>query len=180
MRVHYRLIVGAGVFVIGAANVLGGLQTEVVDFFPEGEHFIASQLLFIRPHLEGRRVVETRLIIDFTPAAGYSASDFYLLLTAPIDPDPGATGFVYLDAGKDLGWTGAGTFSASLTFNNLNGVLQQGVWTFDVFPLLDPPIFAGTFSDETRWEIDTVEVPTAGTLALLAPSGLLSARRRRR
>lgn len=180
MKKEARVFVVCGA--LAACGVAaGGIETEIVDFFPEGEQLLQSQLLFIRPHLAGREIVETRLIIEFTPAAGYNAADFYLLLVAPVEPVKGATGFVYLQSGKDLGWHGSGTFSASLSFSDLNGILMEGGrWGFEAFPSIDPPIFAGTFSDSTRWEIDTVEVPAPGALALLASGALCGARRRRR
>jgi uncharacterized protein (TIGR03382 family) len=134
-------------------------------------------LRFIRPDLTGRTIVETRLFLTFTPAPGFDAGDFYLLLVAPVSPEVRGDGFIFLDTRADLGWSGAGTFSAQLTFSNLNGVLNPGLWTFDVFPTIDPPILVGTFSGDTRWEVDTI--PTPGTAALALLAGLLPLRRRR-
>lgn len=158
------------------APVSAGLLTEVVDFFPEGEQSVASMLRFIRPELTGRTIVETRLFITFTPAAGFDAGDFYLALVAPVSAVARGDGFIFLDARSDLGWSGGGTLSAQMTFSNLNGVLNPGLWGFDAFPTIDPPIFAGTFSDDTRWELDTIPAPSA---ILLACAPLLAGRRRR-
>ena len=155
-----------------------GVMTEVIDFFPEGEQSVASMLRFLRPELTGRTVVETRLYITFTPGAGFDAGDFYLLLVAPVMPEARGDGFIFLDSRTDLGWSGPGTFSAQLTFSNLNGVLSPGLWNFDAFPTIDPPIYAGTFSDDTRWEVDTIPAPSALTLALAAAAAAIRRRRR--
>jgi hypothetical protein len=159
-------------------SAAAGVMTEVIDFFPEGEQSVASMLRFVRPDLTGRTIVETRLYITFTPAAGFDAGDFYLLLVAPVSPDLRGDGFIFLDSRADLGWSGAGTFTAQLTFSNLNGVLNPGLWTFDVFPTIDPPIYAGTFSDDTRWEVDTVPAP-ASCLTMCAGAMVMARRRRR-
>lgn len=160
-----------------AATGLARPQTEIVDFFSDTEGNIGVELVFIRPHLTGRTIVETRLIIDFTPAAGYDAGDLNLLLTAPVLSDPGEDGFIYLNMRDDLGWSGQGTFSAMLSFSNLNGVLQPGVWTTSMLGTGDPPLLAGAFSPATRWEIDTVPAPGAATLAALGLSAMLRRRR---
>ncbi len=165
---------------IAAATALpaaAGVQTEIVDFFADGENPIGIELVFIRPHLTGRTVVETRLILDFSPAAGYDAGDLNLLITAPVDPAPGADGFIFLNTGDDLGWSGQGSFSTVLTFSNLNGVLQPGVWTTSMLGTGDPPLLVGTFGPNTRWEIDTVPAPGAAALGALA-LGAFTRRRR--
>lgn len=167
----------AGVCAVVASAACAGVQTEIVDFFNDDESNIGIELVFLRPHLTGREIVETRLIIDFTPSVGYDAGDLNLLITAPVISAPGEEGFVYLNMGDDLGWSGQGTFSASLAFSNLNGVLQPGVWTTSLLGTGDPPLLAGSFSAQTRWEIDTVPAPGGAGLAAVA---LCAGLRRRR
>lgn len=161
-----------------APTTAASVMTEVIDFFPEGEQSVASMLRFLRPDLTGRTIVENRLYITFTPAAGFDAGDFYLLLVAPASPDLRGDGFIFLDSRADLGWSGAGTFTAQLTFANLNGVLNPDLWNFDAFPTINPPIYAGTFGDDTRWEADTVPAPAS--CLTMDTAAIVMARRRRR
>lgn len=160
-----------------AANAAAGVQTEIIDFFGDGEGNIGVELVFLRPHLTGRTIVETRLYLDFSPADGYDAGSLNLLLTAPVIPDPGADGFIFLNTGDDLGWMGQGSFSTVLTWSNLNGVLQPGVWTTSMLGTGDPPLLVGTFGPNTRWEVDTVPAPGGAALAFLSV-GALTRRRR--
>lgn len=172
-----RTLLAVAALGAAAAPTLAGIQTEIVDFFNDTEGNIGVELVFIRPHLTGRTIVESRLIIDFTPSVGYDAGDLNLLLTAPVLSAPGEDGFIFLNTGDDLGWSGQGTFSAVLSFSNLNGVLQPGVWTTSMLGTGDPPLLAGAFSAATRWEIDTVPAPGAASLGALGLAALLRRRR---
>ncbi len=160
-----------------ATPVFAGVQTYTVDFFPDDPSTINIMLGFITPALTGKTIVETRLFVEFTPEPGYDAGDLYFLLAAPVIPDAGADGFIYLESGPDMGWSGSGTVFYENTFTNLNGVLQIGVWQHDVFPTFDPPIYQGSFSADSRWEIDYIPAP--GTATALGGLLLIGARRRR-
>lgn len=156
------------------------LETYTIDFFPEEDTSIAQQFRLFLPDLTGRQIVETRLVVEFTPAPGFDAGSLYLLLAPPVASDPGEDGFIFIDTGLDLGWSGEGTFRYEHTFTALNGILNPGLWGYDVFPTTDPAFLVGRFSADTRWEVDTIEVPTPGTLALATGAGLVAFRRRTR
>jgi len=170
-------IVAIGAF---ASIASAALETYTIDFFSEEEGPVAQQLRLFLPDLTGRQIVEARLYLDFTPAPGFDAGSFYLLVAPPVSPDPGADGFIFLDAAEDLGWSGTQTQSFDGVFTALNGILNPGLWGYDVFPTTDPPILIGSFSARSRWEIDTIEVPAPGALSLIATAGLLAFRRRSR
>lgn len=163
-----------------AAPARAGLMTETIDFFPDEPGSFLRSLRFLRPELEGRRIVETRLFLTFNSEPGFDAGDFFIALTAPVTPDPGAQGFIFLLSGDDLGWSGQGTFNAQRTLTDLNGVLFGSLWQFDLFPDLDPAIFDGSFSADSRFEINTVEVPAPAPATLTIAGGTLLLRRRHR
>lgn len=141
---------------LGAPTAAAGLRTDVIDFFRDTPGTINASLRFIRPDLQGRRIVETRLHLEFTPGPGYDAGDFFVALAGPIEPNAGADGFFFLTSGDDFGWHGSGTFSVDLTLQQLNGVVLGTLWQFDTFALTDPPILDGFFSEDSRIEIDTI------------------------
>ncbi len=172
----------AAVAAIGAfASIANAaLETYTIDFFDEEEGPVAQQLRLFLPDLTGRQIVEARLYLEFTPAPGFDAGSFYLLVAPPVAPDPGADGFIFLDAAADLGWSGSETQSFEGVFTALNGVLNPGLWGYDVFPTTEPPILIGSFSADSRWEIDTIEVPSPGTLFLASAASLVAFRRRSR
>ena len=132
-------------------------QPYVVDFFPSGVKLNNTiQLLFFGPGNQpnagaGHFITETRLFVSFTTAGSFDASDLTMQLVAP-----SGTTFIYV-TGASLGWSGQGTFTASLTFDDLNGQIQNGLWVFDVGG--DTPLnaYSGTFSEDTRWEVDLSE-----------------------
>src|SRR5690606_31150324 len=101
--------------------------------------------------------------------------ELVMLLVAPV-----GEGAIFL-TGEDLGWFGEGTFSVDMTFDDLNGLTQPGLWGFELWGVNgDPPIYSGTFSDDSRWEIIGPDVPAPASAGLLALGGLAAARRRRR
>lgn len=162
-----------------ASPASAGLMTETIDFFPDAPGSFLRSLRFIRPELEGRRIVETRLYLTFTTVPGFDAENFFISLNAPVTPDDGQDGFIFLTSGENLGWLGQGTFTAQLTLPNLNGELFGALWQFDLFPTTDPPIFDGFFSEDSRFEVDTVPVPGPGSAGFGAVAMLMMARRRR-
>ncbi|MCL4220903.1 MAG: hypothetical protein KJZ65_06005 [Phycisphaerales bacterium] len=173
-----REILGAVAALAIASTAFAGVQTYTIDFFPDDPGAINIMLGFITPALTGKTIVQTRLFVEFTPLSGYDAGDLYFLLAAPVIPDADEDGFIYLESGADMGWSGQGTFFYENTFTSLNGVLQVGVWQHDVFPTFDPPIYQGFFSADSRWEIDYIPAPaTASSLGGLL---LVGSRRRRR
>src|SRR5262245_30216850 len=116
--------------VLCALSTVALAEPFVVDFFPDGQqtnHII--QLRFLGP-TEGQ-ITQSRLFIDFTTAQGFRAEDLVIQLVAPVIPaEP--DGNFWLITGADLGWNGHGSFSAQVTSDTLNGMLQQGLWGFDV------------------------------------------------
>lgn len=178
---HNPCLVAAFVAVSACSSAASAaLETYTIDFFSEEEGTIAQQFRLFLPDLTGRQIVETRLVLEFTPAPGFDAGSLYLLLAPPVSPDPGEDGFIFIDTSADLGWSGEGTFRYEHTFTALNGLLNPGLWGYDVFPTTEPAFLVGRFSADTRWEIDTVDVPTPGALSLVSAAGLLVLRRRSR
>ncbi len=110
--------------VLCAGSTAASAVPYVVDFFPDGQQINnIIQLRFIGP-IEGQ-ITQSRLFIDFTTAQGFRAEDLVIQLVAPVIPaEP--DGNFWLITGEDLGWNGHGSFSAQVTSDTLNGVLQQG------------------------------------------------------
>jgi len=155
-----------------AGHARGAVHT--IDFFPEGEQIDnILQLRFLGP--SGVTIEQTRLVAEFTTSNGFQAENMVMLLVAPA-----GEGFIYL-TGADLGWEGEGTFNVDMTFNDLNGVTAPALWGFELYGAEgDPPVYSGTFSESSRWEIIGPNVPAPAGLGVLAMGGLLGARRRRR
>lgn len=131
------------------------IQTVTVDFFPEEpqtNHI--SQLRFIGAQ-EGT-IVSTRLIATFDTAVGFNAAELQMVLVAPVPDSPGFGGIFV--TGEDLGWVGTGSFTTTTTFNDLNGEIAGGLWGFELQSINDPPAYSGSFSADTRWEIDIIPV----------------------
>jgi hypothetical protein len=146
----------------------------VIDFFPEGEQINHTiQLRFLGP-TEGT-ITNARLSVDFTTAQGFRAEDLTILLVAPV---AGEGNFWFL-TGEDLGWSGHGTFHANVSTNEMNGVLQPGLWGNDIGSINDPPAYSGTFSDTSHFEIDIAPVPEPACGALVGLGVIGLARRRR-
>ena len=140
---------------------------------PDGvKHDNIIQLGFLGP-TEGT-ITETRLYVDFTTADGFDAANLFMLLVA----NAGET-FISV-TGADLGWSGEGSFSAEMAYDNLNGMLDEGIWIFDVYATEgDPPAYSGEFSPSTRWEVDITPVPAPATAGVLMVGVGILARRRR-
>ena len=143
----------------------------VIDFFPKGQQIDHTiQLRFLGP-TEGT-ITNARL---FTTAQGFNAADLTILLVAPV---AGEGNFWFL-TGEDLGWSGQGTFHANVSTNEMNGVLQPGLWANDIGSINDPPAYSGTLSDTSHFEIDIQPVPEPACGALVCV-GLIGLMRRRR
>lgn len=129
----------------------------VIDFFPEGLQVNNTvQLGFFGPGQvpnggAGHFITGTRLYITFTTAAGFDAAELYVQLVAPA-----GNSFIFV-SGESLGWSGQGTFSAELIFDDLNGEINNGIWTFDIGGTGALNAYSGTFSNDTRWEVDLSE-----------------------
>ncbi|MGD9688208.1 MAG: hypothetical protein AB7K52_05470 [Phycisphaerales bacterium] len=149
-----------------AALSLTGLahaqQTYTISFFPElpvegGQVALAFDPRLAEPALNGATIVEGRLFVTFTTIGDFDAANLGIQLTAPID---NAAFGLFLRSGAELGWSGQGTFSASLTFDELNGMIPSGgraIWFFDLFHVAaDPASFSGSFSIDSRIEFDYV------------------------
>jgi hypothetical protein len=159
-------------FVLLAAAAPAVADPFVVDFFPDGvKHDHIIMLGFLGP-TEGT-ITETRLIVDFTTADDFDAANLFMLLVANA-----GEGFIAV-TGADLGWSGPGSFSADVPYDDLNGALDTGVWVFDVYADVgDPPAYSGEFSMDTRWELDIIPVPAPATIALLLAAPTAVRRRR--
>ncbi len=172
LRVH----LAATFLALSAAPALA--ETFTVDFFPEGlQTNNTIQLRFLGPD-EGQ-ITQTRLFLDFTTAPGFNAEDLTVQLVAPVTPADPNGGFWFV-TGEDLGWSGQGSFTATLTTNMVNGELHPGLWGFDLGSVNDPPAYSGTFSDTSRFEVDIAPIPEPGGLLILATVvGFASMRGRR-
>ena len=172
-RAAAAVVVAALIGLITAPALAG--DPYVIDFFPEGEHIDNTiQLRFLGPS-EGT-VTNARLSVDFTTAQGFRAEDLTILLVVPV----AAEGNFWFLTGEDLGWSGHGTFHASISTNDVNGALQPGLWGNDIGSINDPPAYSGTFSDTSHFEIDIQPVPepACGVLMCVGLIGLVRRRRR--
>ena len=166
-------VVAALVSFVTVATAFAG-DPYVIDFFPEGEQINHTiQLRFLGP-TEGT-ITNARLSVDFTTAQGFNAADLTILLAAPV---AGEGNFWFL-TGEDLGWSGQGTFHANVSTNEMNGVLQPGLWANDIGSINDPPAYSGTFSDTSHFEIDIAPIPEPMSLGVVC-LGVIGLMRRRR
>jgi hypothetical protein len=119
-----------------------------IDFFPDLPGHYTTQLRFIGPQ-EGT-ITNTRFVLEFTTIDGFDAGAITFLLVAPVPESPG---FVFF-TGADLEWSGPGTFTADVSFPDLNGQIAGGLWVLDIGSVFDPPEYAGSFSQSSRIIVD--------------------------
>jgi hypothetical protein len=162
----------AGVLLVsvsGVSTATANLYT--IDFFPSGPHtnniimlgFLPSLVV---PDLVGGTLDNARLVINFTTLDGFDAADLFLLLVARTPTS--TSGGAWAITGADLGWSGQGNFVSDISTSELNGIVEGGAWTFDVYATVgDPPVYSGTFSDDTRFEITYTPVPEPAGLGML-------------
>ncbi len=148
-----------------------------IDFFPSGlqtNHILQLGFLpsLVVPDLVGGSLDDARLVMDFTTANDFDAANLFLLRVARTPDSPAAGAWAV--TGADLGWSGQGHFSTDISTSELNGVIVPGAWTFDLYATEgDPPVYSGTFSDDSRIDITYTPVPEPGAASWLA--GLLAA-----
>jgi hypothetical protein len=159
---HFRL--SAAPAAVALVSVLAGIlpgrvavgvppNPYSIDFFPDTVQTNWSVMLgFFGPCDTpnggvGYQIDSTRLVIGFTTAAGFQAEDLFVQLVAPA----GKT-FIFV-SGASLGWSGQGTFEADLEFEDLNGEIGEGLWTFDVWAAGSGG-YSGAFTSDTRWDIE--------------------------
>jgi hypothetical protein len=141
-----------------AAPTLADTTTYTVDFFPEEPGAYLQQLRFIGP--TAGTITETRVYLEFTTTQGFQAQDFLFELFAPVEN----AAFGYLGiTGASLNWTGAGTFTATITSHDLDGALNERLWAWHLWSTNDPPELRGSFSVNSRVEIDILTGPACGT-----------------
>ncbi len=177
-------VLSAGCLAGLAAPASGDVDTYLIDFFPDDPQdpgFLS--LTFVGPIPDftanaGREVVQTRLYLTFTTLPGFDASRMVIGLTAPTAG--GSAIWVY---GEDMGWSGEGTFTYEMAFDDLNGIVPGGraTWTFEVGSDIEEEFlgFRGYFSADSRWEIDYAAIPAPGAAGAFAAAGLVALRRRR-
>jgi hypothetical protein len=108
-------------------------------------------------------LLETRAVLTFTTDESFDAADITLFFQAPSEGVPGWT-----ITGDSLGWSGAGRFTASLSTDTLNGLIDLGdpPPTFSLFFLqitsADGGALGGQFI-ESYFEVD-VHPPVDGDL----------------
>jgi hypothetical protein len=150
-----------------------------IDFFPSGvKNNNIIQLVFFGPgngpnEGVGYEITNTTLFITFTTAGGFDAADLNVLLVAPAGNE-----FILFE-GSEFGWSGQGSFTETVSFSDLNGAINPGLWTFDVTGDTPNLTYSGAFSADTRWEVELAPVPGPGGLAALGLLHLLGRRRRR-
>lgn len=139
-------------------------DTYSVDFFPdEPQTFGLYQLLFVptfaEPNLEGATITGSTVHLAFTTGSlddgtPFDAAGLTFVMTAAVN-GPG-DGFIYI-TGADLGWSGNGTFTATVPTSAFNGTIVPGRWSFDLSGPLDDVgelhPFAGSFSADSRVEL---------------------------
>ncbi len=176
---HTHRFFGAAVAATLAVCTFAPAETVVIDHFPKLPQTNSTiQLRFLGPD-EGT-ITQTRLFIDFTTSDGFDAADLTIQLVATVTPEDPKGGFWFL-TGEDLGWSGQGTFTATVSTTMLNGELHPGLWGFDLGSLNDPPAFSGAFSESSRFEVDITPIPepTGAAAALVGACAALVRRRRR-
>lgn len=151
---------GLSVLTLAASPVLAQpTVTYTVDFFPElPSPGTTTQLRFLGP-TQGT-ITNSRLFVTFTPAANFDASTLVINIFARTPNSPSFGDWTI--TGSDLGWEGAGPFTASLSTHDLDGALVAGgTWGFNLGSTDDPPSWAGQFSADTRFEFDIALAPCA-------------------
>ncbi len=174
-------VIAAASSLVLALPASAGLVTSpyVIDFFPSGvKTNNIIQLGFFGPgngpnEGVGYQITSTTLHINFTTAGTFDAAKLNVLLVAPA----GETFILF--QGSDVGWSGQGTFSGNFVFDNLNGPIQPGLWTFDVTGDTPLQTYSGKFSDDTRWIVNLEPVPGPAGAALLGIAAIAGRRRRR-
>ena len=92
-------------------------------------------LTLVGPAEEGW-VTNVTMNLTFETAGTFDASDLELLLGAPVEGSPDWS----VVGGLDLGWSGQGTFSGSISTTSLNGQMQLGlpgfptIWDLTIWP----------------------------------------------
>jgi hypothetical protein len=139
------------------------IQTYTFDFFPElpimgGQTSLSFDPRLAEPALAGATITQTRVFVTFTTLDGFDAGELGIQLTTPIFDSPG--GGIILLTGADLGWSGEGTFTATIATEDLNGSIPvdgRFVCFFDMYRVeSDPAIFSGSFSEDSRIELDYI------------------------
>ena len=156
-RIIYSTMAAA--LVLGGATSFAGAQgpqTAILNVFPTGQQTGAqTQIDFSGP--SSCQVLQSRMSVTFTTAGTFDAADLVIGLVAPLGPSPGSGGWYV--TGADLGWSGSGLFTASVSSDFLNGIAISSTWTLRVGSLNDPPTYSGEFSADSRVEIDYIQLP---------------------
>jgi hypothetical protein len=128
MRRRQRGLATLGVAVLaglGAAPAAHGGSTswvwDLAQSLDACNQLCLQHFTLIGPDQPGQHVVETKLNVRFTTIGGYNAADFYLDLDGPIVQPDGSIGQAWTVTGADLGWSGQGTFAATVATDVLNG-----------------------------------------------------------
>jgi len=110
-------------------------------------------------------IVETRAELTYENPGPLDATDLIITFQAPSEGVP-----VWQFTGADLGWSGTGTFEASLTTDELNGIIDLGdpPPDFGLYLLalqaVDLQPMSGSFVD-SRFEVDiALRASTPGDL----------------
>ena len=159
-------LAAAAVLTLGA-SALGAVKTYTIAFFPEEQVNSSMQSFSFDPRLadpflHGAQITGARLIIDFTPANGFDSANLGISLTVP-HADIDYTSW-HINSGVDMGWSGQGQKTATISSNAVNGLLHVGgraIWFLDIYSVedIDPPAYSGTFGPNTRIEFDYIPVP---------------------
>lgn len=137
---------------------------------------------YFEPALEGT-IADARLVVNFNTETGarrfHDAADILFQHQLPTTTLP-----FWNVRGSDLGWSGTGVFTASLSTSAFNGqpLIAEGdlvLWFGRIVSDNDAePALGGRLID-SYWEFDVNVVPAPGAGAAMAAMIALAARRRR-
>lgn len=127
--------------------------------------------------LTGAEIVSSKVVFDWTPAAGVDPTNLVVAMTVPVE---NAVSEYFAFTGEDLVETTPGTFRYEFVTNDHNGVIRGGrfgIETYGLDPEGNPITLPGVVNDGSGYYF-TVLVPEPATLSALAGGAMLLSRRR--
>lgn len=183
-RKHRR---AAAIFVLSAGVVSGSASADIqtVRFdMPQnlGVFGLVWQADYFNPAVEGT-VVGARLVVNFDTRTG--ARPFHDAADILFQHQLATTTLPFWDVrGSDLGWSGTGAFTASLSTTAFNGqpLINEGdlvLWFGRIVSANDSqPVLGGVLAN-SYWEFDINIVPAPASGVVVLAAGLMTLRRRR-
>ncbi len=132
-------------------------NADILEFSLEGTPILPFGGEILLASTPRGQIVGAEIEMTFTTAGDFQAEHFVFEMVGP-------TGGVQYIGGTDLGWSGQGTFSASLTSDNFNGLLEPApgaslvFWFMNVSPTLQslPTPIQGSFGEGSAVRFDMI------------------------